>query len=129
MIVKQVKLSQQEKERLIRLKGKTGISQWNVLCRCALCWSLANPSIPMGPEIPSDSNVEMSWHTFGGECHEIYDAIVRQRCKEDGYDTDQATIARHFRLHLNRGINHLASKNGPKSSQDLLALILSQEMS
>ncbi|MCB8814721.1 DNA sulfur modification protein DndE [Desulfosporosinus shakirovi] len=129
MIVKQLKLSQQEKERLIRLKAKTGISQWNVLCRCALCWSLDNPAIPMGPEIPSDSNVEMSWHTFGGECHEIYDAIVRQRCKEDGYDKDQATIARHFRLHLNRGINFLASKNGPKNSQELLALVLPQKWS
>lgn len=127
MIIKQIRLSQQEKERLIRLKAKTGISQWNILCRWALCLSLANPTIPTGPEIPSDSNVEMSWLTFSGEYHEIYDAIFSQRCIEDGYNTDQPTIAKYFRLHLNRGINHLASKNGPKNSQELLGLILSQK--
>ncbi|MGI6647909.1 MAG: DNA sulfur modification protein DndE [Bacillota bacterium] len=127
MILKQIRLSQQEKEKLIRLKSKTGISQWNVLCRWALCLSLENPTIPTGPDIPSDSNVEMSWHTFGGECHEIYEAIVRQRCKEDGFDTDQTTIARYFRQHLNRGINYLASKNGPKNSQELLELVLSKK--
>lgn len=124
MILKQIRLSQQEKERLVRVKVKTGISQWNVLCRWALCCSLADPTIPTGPEIPSDSNVEMSWHTFGGDCHEIYDAMVRQRCQEDGFGTDQATLAKLFRLHLNRGINHLASKNGPKNSQSVLALVL-----
>lgn len=127
MIVKQIRLSQQEKERLIRLKGKTGISQWNILCRWALCWSLSNPTIPVGPEIPSDSNVEMSWYTFGGEHHEIYEAVVRHRCREDGYDTDPSTITRYFRLHLNRGINHLASKNGPKSCQELLSLTLTEK--
>ena len=30
MIIKQIKLSQKEKEKLIRLKAKTGISAWNV---------------------------------------------------------------------------------------------------
>lgn len=33
MITKQIKLSNQSKDRLSRLKGKTGIKNWNVLCR------------------------------------------------------------------------------------------------
>ena len=48
MIVKHFKLSQPEKDRLIRIKAKTGIQNWNVLCRWALCWSLAESSIPGG---------------------------------------------------------------------------------
>lgn len=32
MIVKHFKLSQPEKDRLIRIKAKTGIQNWNVLC-------------------------------------------------------------------------------------------------
>ena len=47
MIVKHFKLSQPEKDRLIRIKAKTGIQNWNVLCRWALCWSLSEPSIPV----------------------------------------------------------------------------------
>jgi len=123
MIMKQIKLSQQEKDRLIRIKAKTSITQWNIICRWALCISLANPSVPFGPEIPSDSNVEMSWQTFGGECEQIYDALIRQRCKDDGLGDDPDTLCHYFRLHLNRGINYLASKNGPKNSMELLSLL------
>lgn len=121
MIVKQFKLSQQEKDKLIRLKSKTGIQNWNVLCRWALCWSLSEPSIPNGPDIASDSNVEMSWGTFAGEYHEIYDLIIRERCIQDGLGNDPLTIAKYFRLHLNRGINYLTSKDTVKNLQDLLS--------
>ncbi|GBG56075.1 hypothetical protein SPFL3102_00594 [Sporomusaceae bacterium FL31] len=124
MIIKQIKLSQQEKEKLIRLKAKTGIPHWNVLCRWALCYSLANPAIPHGPDIPSDSNVEMSWLTFGGDCHEIYDALVRQRYIMDASESN-ASLSHYFRLHLNRGINFLSSKNGPKNCLELLTIISS----
>lgn len=41
MIIKQVRVSQQAKDQLSRLKGKTGIKNWNVLCRWALCYSLS----------------------------------------------------------------------------------------
>ena len=37
MSIKQVRLSNQAKEQLIRLKTRTGIQQWNILCRWALC--------------------------------------------------------------------------------------------
>ena len=50
MIVKQIRLSVQDKEKLSRLKGRTGIQNWNVLCRWALCCSLREKSIPM--ELP-----------------------------------------------------------------------------
>ena len=46
MIVKQVKISNQSKERLSRLKGKTGIKNWNILCRWALCYSLSEHTVP-----------------------------------------------------------------------------------
>jgi DNA sulfur modification protein DndE len=35
MSLKQFRLSAQAKEQLIRLKTRTGITQWNVLCRWA----------------------------------------------------------------------------------------------
>ena len=88
MIVKHFKLSQPEKDRLIRIKSKTGIQNWNVLCRWALCWSLAEPSIPGGVDPLSDSNVEMDWSTLAGEYSEIYEAIIRQRCIDDGLGDD-----------------------------------------
>ena len=111
MIVKHFKLSQPEKDRLIRIKAKTGIQNWNIICRWALCWSLAEPTPPGGIEPLSDSNVEMDWSTFAGEYSEIYEAIIRQRCINDGFGDDEKTLAKYFRLHLNRGINHYSAKD------------------
>lgn len=127
MIIKHFKLSQPEKERLIRMKARTGIQNWNILCRWALCWSLSEPSIPGGVDPLSDSNVEMDWSTFAGEYAEIYEALLRQRCIKDGLGDDDSTIIRYFRLHLNRGINHYSTRDVLKSSKDLLRSVLSKE--
>lgn len=120
MIVKRFKLSQPEKERLIRIKSKTGIQNWNILCRWALCWSLGEESVPGGIDPASDSNVEMDWSTFAGEYAEIYEAIIRQRCRNDGLGEDEKTLAKYFRLHLNRGINHFSTRGVLSSCADLL---------
>ena len=123
MIVKHFKLSQPEKDRLIRIKAKTGIQNWNVLCRWALCWSLAESSIPGGIDPLSDSNVEMSWSTFGGEYQDVYDSVFRERCRLDNIEPDPQSIAKYFRLHLQRGINALSARTGPKDIAGLLELV------
>lgn len=124
MIVKQIRLSQQAKDQLVRLKGRTGIQNWNVLCRWALCISLREPSVPSDTEIPADSNVEMSWDVFAGEYREIYAALMVQRCERDGLGVDPEVVARQFRLHLHRGISYLAATNVIRSIHDLVSLAL-----
>lgn len=124
MIVKQIRLSVQDKERLSRLKGKTGIQNWNVLCRWALCFSLRESSIPVDVEQPADSNLEMSWFTFGGDNYKIYEALIKARCIRDNLPTDSATLAKYFRLHLSRGIAYLSGTNMIKNLDDLLVLAL-----
>jgi DNA sulfur modification protein DndE len=84
MAIKQVRLSAQAKEQLIRLKTRTGLTQWNILCRWAFCLSLRQPSPPTPVEVPADSNVEMTWQVFGGEAQELYLAVRRS----GAYETD-----------------------------------------
>ena len=127
MIVKQFKLSQPEKDKLIRIKARTGIQNWNVICRWALCWSLSEPTIPGGLDPLSDSNVEMTWLTFAGEHHEVYESIIRQRCINDGFGDSQEVLVKYFRLHLNRGINHFSTRDILRSCQDLISCIPSFE--
>ena len=122
MIVKQVRLPNQSKEKLSRLKGKTGISNWNILCRWALCFSLNEKTIPADNELIMDSNVEMSWMTFAGENYEIYEALIKARCIKDNLPIDEETLAKYFRLHLNRGISYLSGTNVIKSIEDLVSL-------
>ena len=127
MMMKQIRLSQRSKEKLSRLKGKTGIKNWNILCRWALCYSLSEKTIPTDVEIPADSNLEMSWYTFGGEYSDLYDALVRAWCIEMGLPTDDATLQKYFHLNLERGRAHLSGTGFIKSLDDLISLAVKEQ--
>ncbi len=122
MTIKQIRLSSQAKEQLIRLKTRTGVGQWNVLCRWAFCVSLREPTPPTPIEISADSNVEMTWHVFGGEHHELYMSLLKERCVRDGLETDVETLNRQLRLHLHRGIGYLATPNKVRGIGDLVGM-------
>jgi len=122
VIVKQIKLSNQAKDKLSRLKGRTGIKNWNVLCRWAFCYSLRENTIPTDVPISSDSNVEMSWYTFAGEYSELYEALIIEWCKEKGISTDEESLVKYFKLHLERGISYLSGTNFIRNLNDLLNL-------
>ena len=124
MIINQIKLSNTAKDKLSRLKGRTGIKNWNILCRWAFCYSLSEGTIPTDIPIESDSNVEMSWYTFAGEFHEIYEALIKEWCIEKELGTDDETIAKYFKLHLERGIGYLTGTNFIKNLDGLLELAI-----
>lgn len=124
MIMKQIRLSNAAKDKLSRLKGKTGIKNWNVLCRWAFCFSLHEDTIPTDITICSDSNVEMSWYTFAGEYSELYDALIIEWCTEKGIELTDDNLSKYFKLHLERGISYLTGTNFIKSLDDLLNLAI-----
>lgn len=116
MIIDDVRVSEKAKHQLLTLKRRTGILQWNVLCRWALLASLAERTVPPHEEIVTDSNVEMSWKTFAGSLDDAITAVVRQRAHQDGVPDDQ--LPQFFKIHLHRGVAYLL--NG---AQDLRGLI------
>ena len=122
MVIKQVRLSQQAKDQLSRLKAKTGIKNWNILCRWALVYSLSEKTIPTDIPINSDSNLEMSWYTFGGDYYEIYESLLKAWCLKMDLPTDDETVSKYFRLNLERGIAYLCGTGFIKSIDDLLNL-------
>ena len=123
-----IRLSSEAKDRLSNLKRKTGISQWNILCRWAFCLSLAEKSIPSKKDIVTDSNVEMSWRTFSGPGNEeLLIAVLKTRCLRDNLPTDDLTLAQQLKLHLHRGIGYLATTGKIKSLPDLLSLATQYE--
>ena len=126
MAIDHIRLSQTAKDQLIKLKRVTGIQHWNVLCRWALCVSLAERTAPMSSRIPADSNVEMSWKVFGGRHADLYLALVKERCLRDMLDPDPETLARQCRLHLHRGISYLAANKNLRKIDDLIELSLQE---
>ena len=123
MTIKQIRLSSQARDQLIRLKTRTGIQQWNILCRWAFCLSLRESTPPTPVDIPADSNVEMTWHVFGGEYHELYYALLVERCVLDGLEPTPDTLSRQLRLHLHRGIGYLATPNKIRRIDDLFGTV------
>jgi DNA sulfur modification protein DndE len=117
-----VRVSQQGKEQLIKLKRVTRIKQWNVLCRWALCLSLRDPSPPLSTAIPADSNVEMTWRTFAGPHGDVYLALLRYRCHTDGHEVNDASLGATLNAHLHRGIGLLAGDPDLRTVEDLVRL-------
>jgi DNA sulfur modification protein DndE len=107
MSLETIRLSEPAKDQLTRVKRNTRIMNWNVLCRWALCLSLAEETVPARSRISADSSVEMTWKVFGGADSDVYLALIKQRCHEDGLSTDPETVEEQFRIHLHRGIGYL----------------------
>ncbi|MCY4211964.1 MAG: DNA sulfur modification protein DndE [Gammaproteobacteria bacterium] len=119
-----IRLSNETKDRLSNLKRKTGLSQWNILCRWAFCLSIAEKSLPQQVDIVTDSNVEMSWRTFAGAGNEeLLMALLKVRCLQDDLPIDGQTLVKQFKLHLHRGVGYLSTTGKIKSLSDLLSLV------
>ncbi|NEO40693.1 MAG: DNA sulfur modification protein DndE [Moorea sp. SIOASIH] len=120
--INQITLSQTAKDQLIKLKRQTKIPQWNVLCRWAICRSLAEPTMPSPVPIPADSNLELTWSVMAGDMADLLLIALKQRCYNDGLSLEPETLANQFRLHLHRGIGYLAGDTTIKKIEDLIAL-------
>jgi DNA sulfur modification protein DndE len=110
-MIETIRLSDKARTQLISLKRRTGITQWNVLCRWAFCLSLAEGSKPPNEEIPSDSSIEMSWRTFTGGHEDVYRAVLLQRARRDDVPADPGAMQHYFRLHVHRGISYLITRD------------------
>jgi DNA sulfur modification protein DndE len=120
MAIEHIRVSQKAKDQLIQLKRKTGIKNWNILCRWGFCQSLADPTVPPTAKIPTDSSVEMSWKVFAGAYQDVYVALLKQRCQRDGLGTSEEVLSNQFRLHLHRGISYLAADKNIRNISSLI---------
>ena len=106
-MIENVQISEKAKNQLITLKRRTGIQNWNVLCRWALCLSLRETTPPPFENVIADSSVEMTWRTFTGGLENLYMALLVSRAKKDGIPLDKGELNNYFKLHLHRGISYL----------------------
>ncbi len=133
--IETIRIGENGRNQLLLLKKRTGIKNWNVLCRWALCKSLAEPS-PPPPLNQTNENrasdettqkplsVEMTWTTFGGSQSDLYTTLLAARCVADSLPVDKETLAEQFRLHLHRGLGFLVGPDGPRSLEDLLSPVV-----
>jgi len=120
MNIETVRITKEGRDQLSKLKARTGIGQWNILCRWGLCLSLEEASRPRPPK-GGERPIEIAWKTFGGEHADLYLALVQQRCANDGFDVTEETVNEQLHAHLHRGIAYLAGDKGVKRIEDLVA--------
>lgn len=126
MGIEHIRLTTTARDQLVTLKRRTGIAHWNVLCRWALCRSLAEPAPPPSAKLVFDSNVEMTWRVFAGEHADVLLALTRYRCHVDGLPTDDETVGFQLRLHLHRGIGYLVGDPRVTNIAGLVSVALDQ---
>jgi len=122
MNIDSVRISQRGKEQLSILKRRTKIPTWNVLCRWALCNSLADPTPPRTQDSNGDTAIEIAWKTFGGEYADIYQSLIELRCMSDDLELSTDNVSKQLRLHLHRGLSTLFGNSNFRVVADLLSV-------
>ncbi len=122
-MIETVKVSEKARIQLITLKKRTGIQNWNVLCRWAFCLSLKEETPLPNETIVTDSSVEMTWRTFTGGEENLYMNMLICRATKDQIKIEKDELNNYFKLHLHRGISYL--NNIPSNSiQTFLGIAL-----
>ena len=122
-MIDNVRISEKAKNQLITLKRRTGIQNWNVLCRWAFCLSVKEKTPLPNENIITDSSVEMTWKTFAGGNEALYMNLLLLKAKGDSIRLEKVELNNYFKLHLHRGISYLNNAD-TDSIQKYLALAL-----
>lgn len=109
-MIDRLRLTAGAKQQLITLKRRTGIEHYNVLCRHALCLSLANPAPAPDEHLQFANGLEIDWKTFAGDADATYLNLLIMRSLADDGDASAATVRRSLTQHVHRGLSYLVSR-------------------
>jgi DNA sulfur modification protein DndE len=103
---------------LIKIKRNTGIENWNVICRWALCLSLNEKTPPPKQKVSNEQGIEMTWKVFGGEFSDIYAALlIKSKEQHQKISMDDSS---YLHAHIRRGLGYLASGTDMRSIEFMI---------
>ena len=119
MRLNRIHTSKDSRNKLSALSSRTGLSP-NILCRIGLMLSFAEPNLP---EVGIDARDGSELHrdTLMGEWDPLIVALLEEWCIANRIGTDNDTLVKYFRAHLNRGVRLLYGR--VKSLEDLANLL------
>jgi DNA sulfur modification protein DndE len=103
MNFRRMRFTEDISQKLKLLKARTGITP-NILCRIAFCKSVETPSIPDPSEFAEYGDREIDRPVLLGAYDELFVAMIKERCKQDGLDVDEDELYEYFRAHVHRGV-------------------------
>lgn len=121
-----VRLSASEKDLLSRIKRKTSIDSWNVLCRWALAIGLSSNLKHLAKSQEKRDAVEIRWDTFAGRWSDVISASVRTaHSSAIGYD-ESVSLGEFFQVVLSTGIRILAKQTSTSGDSAFAILVKSE---
>ena len=105
--IETIRLSTKSKDHLTQVKRKTGIDNWNILCRWSLCLSLRETTNIDTISIVDEKGggVEMVWKVFAGDNSDVLSAVIMHAYEASNCSVD---ISRFVVQHLSQGIKLLS---------------------
>lgn len=119
MRLNRIHTSKDSRNKLGILQSRTGLLP-NILCRIGLMLSLAEPNQPE-VDVDARDGSELHRDTLMGEWDPLIVALLEEWCIANGMDTDNDTLVKYFRAHLNRGVRLLYGR--VKELKDLANII------
>ena len=119
MRLSRIYTSKDSRSKLSTLSSRTGLLP-NILCRIGLMLSLAEPNLPE-VDIDMTDGSELHRDTLMGEGEPLIVALLEEWCIANGIRTDNDTLVKYFRAHLNRGVRLLYGR--VKGLEDLANLL------
>jgi len=110
-MIETIRLSATGKNKLSSIKRRTGVENWNIICRWAFLMSLRISSKPPYEKISADSNVEMTWRTFAGTHDKLFLALFLKELKEQDIEINKKNVNEYFKIYLERGLSLLTNSN------------------
>jgi DNA sulfur modification protein DndE len=108
-LIERVRLSAVAKQQLSTLKRRTGIEHYNVICRHALCASLAHVSKVPSETLQYSGGIEIEWGTFSGDTEETLTNLLIVRALAEGREVSASSIREILQAHVHRGLAYLVS--------------------
>lgn len=105
MRLNRIHTSEDSRNKLSILRSRTGLLP-NILCRIGLMLSLAEPT-QLEIDIDDSDGSEFHRDTLMGEWDLLIVALLEEWCLTNEIGTNNGTLVKYFRAHLNRGVRLL----------------------
>lgn len=122
-MIELIRMNEKTKRLLINIKRRTGIDNWNTICRWAFCISIRNADAIIENLIESKSNVEMTWKTFAGSNDRLYFALLKNDHATRIMDGEKITLSDLLICHIQRGVSIINSESGNSTASVLLGRV------
>lgn len=127
--VETIRLGKQARDQLMKIKRNTGIENWNIICRWALCVSLREKTPPPVVKSATEDGVEMTWKVFSGEFANVYAALSKSPSASGGGKGKSNETATLLHAHIHRGLGYLASGTDIRTIEAFLTKWLRHDVS